>query len=119
MSEATWLKEFYPIEADRVPENKAIKHSLVKWYGLRKDSLKKHGLKNPPIFVNDESCALCHFYNDGTLPACDGCPLNEYLGRPCASWTNKHEFEEYEEKGDPEPMIAALEAIEFVERTCK
>lgn len=119
MSQETWMKEFYPVPAHDIPKNKAIKHSLVKWYGLRKESLEKHGLNAPPIDVDDQSCALCQRYNYGPRYFCKNCPLAEYLGRPCASWTKKHEFEAYEIKGNPEPMIAALEAIEFVERTCK
>lgn len=116
MSETTWRKEFYPIDAGKVPASKAIKHSLVKWYGLRKDSLKKHGLEYPPIRVDADTCALCNHYfytND-----CKGCPLAEYLGRRCDT-SAKSEFHAYDENGNPEPMIAALEAIEFVERTCK
>lgn len=121
MSDKSWMKEFYPVDADLVDEKDAIKHSLVKWYGLRKESLEKHGLTEPPIDIDDSSCALCRaYYSFYEVTRCSKCPLYQYLGRPCASiLCGTYEFDHYTDKGDPEPMIAALEAISFVEDTCK
>lgn len=118
MSEQSWLKEFYPVSADEVPENLAIKHSLQKWYGLRKESLSKHDLSSPPIDVNSDSCSLCQQYNDGY---CNRCPLAEFNGTECDRMNDDriNIFVQYIRINNPEPMIAALEAIEFVERTCK
>lgn len=126
MSEQTWFKEFYPIDAGDVPASKAIKHSLVKWRGLRKESLRKHGLTKPPIEVNDESCALCKNYISPSdfwdevdfLTNCSDCPLKQFLGKRC-DYSDNSVFIKYLDYGNPEPMIAALEVIEFVERTCK
>jgi hypothetical protein len=118
MSEETWLKEFYPVHANKVPEKKAIKHSLQKWYGLRQENLKKHGIHYPPIEINGSSCALCkQYFNAG----CVKCPLAQFNGRQCdeSDGENFSLFFAYDWQDDPEPMIAALEAIEFVERTCK
>lgn len=117
MSEQTWMKEFYPVDACDVPADKAIKHSLVKWRGLRKESLRKHGLTQPPIEVNDESCALCKNYIL-EVSDCSDCPLKQFLGNRC-DYSDYSVFIKYLDYENPEPMIAALEAIEFVERTCK
>jgi len=118
MSKETWLKEFYPIPADEVPENEAIKHSLQKWYGLREENLKKHGLLSPPISICSKTCALCEQY---ISRGCRNCPLYQFNERPCDEGDGEKLslFLAYDWQYDPEPMIAALEAIEFVERTCK
>lgn len=118
MSEASWKKKFYPIDADLVDEEDAIKHSLVKWYGLRKENLKNHGLSEPPIYIDADTCALCHHYDNG-FDSCWKCPLYQFLGRSCASGVNGGEYYCYMDYGDPEPMIAALEMVDFIERTCK
>lgn len=115
MSEASWKNEFYPIDADLVDEEDAIKHSLVKWRGLRKENLLKHGLEWVPIEVSGATCALCKAY---WLAGCKKCPLYQFLGSRCDDGS-KAPFVMYSERYTPEPMIEALEVIEFVERTCK
>lgn len=121
MSNETWLEEHYQIPAKDVPEADAIKHSLAKWYGLRKSEMNKHGIEHVPIEVNGETCALCHHYIDLSRQiqyVCDECPLCQYLGKRCYAG-DKSVFALYDDCGNPEPMIAALEAIAFVEETCK
>lgn len=120
MSEASWIKEFYPVPADKVPEENAIQHSLVKWYGLRKENISQHSVIEAPIWPDGESCALCVNYavEDSRDWHCGKCPLKEYLKRPCFRGKNSV-YEAYIERADPEPMIAALEAIAYVEKVCK
>lgn len=115
MTTTSWMAEFYPINAELAPESEAIKHSLRKWKGLTEKNLQKHGISSPPIEVTDTTCSLCISYKS----KCMACPLGQYLGRPCASYHGKYEFEEYIENGNPIPMITALEAIAEVERICK
>lgn len=52
MSMETWKKEFYPIDASKTSENGALAHSLRKWKGLTRASLKKHGLVKGSDYLN-------------------------------------------------------------------
>lgn len=44
MSMRSWKKEYYPVEAAKVPKELAVVASLRKWIGLRLDNLQRHGL---------------------------------------------------------------------------
>ena len=127
MSIESWSKKFYPIEASKVKTVKeAIRHSLRKWRGLRKNQLSLHGLEKKAyretkfiikvgnvgddivFWVDDETCALCHMFMDmegdgDRCDRCDRCPLCE--GKDGC----EDEFEEWVQDDNPEPMIKALE----------
>lgn len=103
MSIESWKAEFYPVQAQRCPQDQAIAHSLKKWDGLREENLQKHELRpshkstdivairhelgaaENTFYIHSSSCALCaHFYapdgveedEDGNeLPLCSTCPL--------------------------------------------
>jgi len=122
MSIKTWESEFYPTEARTVPKDRraALEHSLRKWRGLRAEALARHEMGRAvgdicavdgsgDIFpVNSDTCALCvHWF--GPYKGCSDCPLAEELGHPCAG-SDHWAFNFWGRTGDPEPMIAALEA---------
>ena len=119
MSEKSWIDEFYPVPADKVKGKiTAIKHSLKKWEGLTKENLEKHNLSEPPIWVDSETCALCHLYfNESKYDidesiACDSCPLKKSLGYPCDDNQQAEKFMSpysvWRRQRNPEPMIEAL-----------
>ena len=135
MSLDSWKKEFYPVEASEIAFNGSvsdcIKHSLVKWYGLRKENLEKHGVKytsdefalsdkSAPVYsiatqtleIDSASCALCQKYDTN----CILCVLAESNGGACDEAANGREavYNAFVDANDPdnpdpEPMIAALE----------
>jgi len=46
MTIKTWKEEFYKVKpSKRMSKVEAIQHSLLKWQGLTKSNLKKHGVK--------------------------------------------------------------------------
>lgn len=124
MSLASWKAEFYPMPADEVPAKDAAMHSLVKWIGLRKKNLARHGIYRTGneiadenadyISIDDSSCALCvHYakYKSG-WSGCKGCPLYEVRGGGrCDKYMEEELVPPYTEfltNGDPEPMIEWL-----------
>jgi hypothetical protein len=129
----TWKQEFYPIKAEQAAEKgdvAAVEHSLVKWKGLRTKNLVKHGLVRGSgtirersgctdvdyeFYIDWSSCALCQMHPK----QCATCPLAQHLRMSCdgsvryEQHPNNHglaPFSTYSIYGDPEPMIAALEA---------
>lgn len=129
MSFESWRKKFYPVTAKEaaVSDSLAVKHSLQKWVGLRKENLGKHGLELPSLpgtilfnksdgaaafFVNCETCALCHRHYDND---CEGCPLVKN-GTTCFDPGRPYDI--FIKTGDAEPMIIALshlnESLEMV-----
>lgn len=116
MSLETWKAEFYPVEAISVPEDQAVEHSLQKWYGLRKENLKRHGVRHTGVNITDDagkqlainghSCALCRHH-----PECTGCPLVRVHGVPCDEDGDMplSPYVRFIDAGDPEPMIEILE----------
>lgn len=106
MSVVTWKAEFYPVEAEDAARGaepqQAMEHSLLKWIGLTKSNLEKHGLfkKNNwtvlwdgdgQFVVSTDTCALClryHFslaksLNNTPRNPCADCPLVKVRGIPC------------------------------------
>lgn len=86
MSLRSWMKEFYPVPANKVRGKvAAIKHSIQKWQGLSPAALKRHDIVRVDceLFDDDEhrfdidssTCALCQVTNTD----CEDCPL--YLVR--------------------------------------
>jgi hypothetical protein len=131
MSIESWKAEFYPVPADEVPVDQAITHSLRKWEGLRKENLDRHELtrirrritsrSGSEFRVDGSSCALCHRYlvdgdGDAYDVSCDDCPLSiERDGVACDNLFNNEEvspWNEFDEKGNPEPMIFWLNAAQ-------
>ena len=113
----SWMKEFYPIPADKVTQKReALRHSIRKWRGLLPENLAKHKVKcvNGDVVDRDlksfaidtESCALCCLYlahNCVTRPACSACPIKQVTGRTCLA-----AYADWECTGDPTPMLKIL-----------
>lgn len=115
MSAETWLAEFYPVAADKVPVEQALQHSLVKWKGLRPEALAKHEITKPPIDIDAGSCALCehHCDCDGEV-SCQTCPLYLTRGETCDCPVGDEflaPYQMYSLEHNPEPMIDLLEEV--------
>lgn len=125
MSLESWKAEFYPIPANEVPEEDAIRHSLQKWRGLTTENLERHGMEwdkesgdiveidGECVFdIDGDSCALCTYYfgwgkYDAEL--CSTCPLQKTMGDKCMPFERENAFGEFVMEGNPLPMIEALE----------
>lgn len=129
MSLALWKKEFYKTPAEKVSKRFAVKHSLRKWVGLKKDNLKKHGVmiadsdrvinasdldklaccgNVDSVEIDESTCSLCiHFADmDNEKDVCEKCPLYK-IGKSC--WENNSPFERFLGTGNVSPMIRAIE----------
>lgn len=136
MSDESWIKEFYPVDAGRfIGTNDwlaGLKHSLQKWTGLRPKNLAKHGLhldghvlKNKDddicFIIASTTCALCVMsLTDRYNIYCPRCPLYEahgdrncdYTAPPEAledEWEDTSPFADLTIRGNPEPMITLIE----------
>jgi hypothetical protein len=96
MSIKTWVEEFYPQSASSVDcELDAVKHSIKKWEGLRKEALNRHDVmlsgnvvrevKGEANFHFDaDNCSLCVI----SCKICPKCPLAFVRGGiPCTTRT--------------------------------
>lgn len=122
MSLSTWKKEFYPTEAKNVKEADAVEQSLRKWIGLRRKNLAKHGVRhdmdityligdgNYNMVIDGDSCALCQHYLSLNFKPCSDCPLYAALGGSC-DYDRSAPYDIWRNTSNPEPMIAALQAI--------
>lgn len=132
MSMETWKAEFYPVAAEDCAKDdlSMIDHALLKWSGLSKENLNRHGLGaacHGEIYFSDDegryldgflvggnSCALClsYSYSQGLSP-CDKCPLK--LVRDGFSCDRSHDegsespWESFTSDNDERPMIKLLE----------
>lgn len=114
MSLQTWMDEFYPVEADKVPKDQAVQHSLTKWIGLRAENMERHGVymrlgelrekgsgKCDVLDIDATSCALCHHHFVSEVMAgkkCKTCPLAQVRnGYACDSLQRDAEYNEAEE----------------------
>lgn len=112
MSKASWMSEFYPVDASAVSKAQALNHSIRKWMGLLPENLKRHRLSEPPFSVDADTCALCKIH--WTQESCGECPLYLVRGRVrCDSETvadapGWSPFDAYTERGNARPMLAWL-----------
>lgn len=125
MSLESWKAEFYQLDADaeavQVDDITRTRHSLQKWIGLRKGNLERHAVRKgvtalhdskTEFFIDADTCALCVAHYDRE---CVRCPLYKQLGNnKCYAkmFTTRYpaEYNIWVNQGNPEPMIAALEA---------
>jgi hypothetical protein len=109
-----------PVPADHVTAKCApVRHSLVKWYGLRESNLRRHGgraddttvfFTDRNLFVDATSCALCVLHTEpGSTgePDCSKCALTAVRGAPCYEGDGNPYLEFWFRK-NPEPMIELL-----------
>lgn len=134
MTLKTWKAEFYKIEPKKnMTKIGAISHSILKWEGLKKKNLKKHGLAFTEDYdvididgnlfePNADSCALCIKYSideysvddygrplipESEHSRCAKCPLYKSLGdTPC--WGYGSPWGEWLDNSSALPMIRAL-----------
>lgn len=126
MSIKIWMKKAYPVTASETTPDEATPHSLLKWRNARADVLRKHDLKleagtivdadGHSFSFNSSTCALCFHYLEedmGYGNDCTDCPLQQSLGRPCYEPDARgiSPYNMFYTFNDPEPMIAALEAV--------
>ena len=135
MSIKSWLAEFYPVDAQDAEDMtnlQAVRHSLQKWTGLRKENLAAHevcigeeyhpkavvpikrskSFSNPDriLRIDNNTCALCVKHAD--VDFCRTCPLARARGRQCDRSAyfrkNTSPWRAWVDNFDPEPMIALL-----------
>jgi hypothetical protein len=125
MSIKTWKSFFYPKSALNASTSplKAIDHSILKWSGLSKKTLRKHGLIRlrrviycniEQISIDDITCALCVYaennlkhYNiesiDDYCQYCQYCPIKIHTKKPCYS-----QYSKFISTGNTLPMLTLL-----------
>jgi hypothetical protein len=119
MSLQTWKEEFYPIPASECRKEDAVKHSLRKWIGLKKENLKKHGLRHlggswisevenneNGIVTSSPSCALCTLFVCGPESGIR-CPILGFSGRTCDD-----QYQCFTVDKHPECMIKLLSEVD-------
>lgn len=108
MSVESWKEEFYPVDAEDAAssDSEALAHSIKKWEGLTEESLRKHGLKEVPINMGSNTCALCvrHIEEE-----CMDCPIvrREHLRCGYIGSVYAH----YLVNRDPQPTINLLRSL--------
>ena len=111
MSLETWIAEYYPVSADECPEGGELQHAKLKYSGLRKASLDKHGMQKM-FGRGDHRFAI----TDGThcfwvgVTTCASCKRHFPMCRRCKLYGCKWRWKHWRKTGDPEPMIAHIKA---------
>lgn len=133
----TWLEIYYPECADETKKIDAIRHSLRKWIGLKKENLRRFNVSlsevdySAHVFkpkdadpesrmilleIDSESCALCFWYYkerfsiiNGEHP-CSACPLFDPINEKSCSDLHSPYYV-FAETRDPSDMIKALRKI--------
>lgn len=133
MSLTTWIRAFYPLEAQHTPEHLAITASLRKWKGLLPAARKKHRVHvregdladNKDTFhINSDSCALCvHYYDLASPDTCTNCPLTIVRGGKSCCNARPDEtlapWHRWIEDRTPTPMIRWLRKAAAMEQQAK
>lgn len=136
MSAKSWQQEFYPTPAHSCSAEDAVKHSLLKWTGLRDENLKRHGVRltnggrimtvesddlktriDYGIIIDSRSCALCIHYTGLYISDCINCPVYRVRENTKCDSKTSDELDKnvespwfiFKQRGDPEPMIKVLE----------
>tara|TARA_Y100000034_G_scaffold6296_1_gene6940 strand:- start:88 stop:438 length:351 start_codon:yes stop_codon:yes gene_type:complete len=110
----SWLEEF------------GNQGDLQKWIGLRKENLKKHGLKRRDkklyeygkpyavYSITTKTCDFCkkHYrrLNYG-LSDCSTCPLFKIRNAKCFKPRDDSPYAKYINKSNPEPMIELIRSV--------
>ena len=115
-----WKKEFYFVDACLTIDNdiEATRASLKKWRGLTPENLDKHSLTKDGIVlkgldsltqfrINCENCSLCirTYDEEEDESDCNLCPIS----RLPETADCIHEFTQWANTGDAQPMIELLE----------
>lgn len=131
MSFESWKEEFYPVDAETVPKERALEHSIQKWKGYLRENLLKHDLTLEqmiehdltvnPLFASTRSCALCwHHYDTGRYSnICSGCPLFK-SGNGClediyenGDFVSESIYSQVEDNPCEETIQALIDALEY------
>ena len=106
MTIATWKAEFYIQDADKVLfEDEALQHSILKWTGLLKENLNKHGLTVVQGCVSDKNTLRGYMPIVGNN--CALCQVNEFCAL-CVLGGCGEEYEHFLNDNDPTPMLDLL-----------
>lgn len=141
MSFQTWIKEFYPIDAEEianqneVTDEELILHSLKKWKGALPENTEKHNVTYKNHMIESQSvedqfygaivfatgtCSLCQKYDGESCGTSyrsksDDCPIIRMRGIPCDRLYEKTENAYSDSESNPKPMIKLLEeTLNFV-----
>lgn len=130
MSIESWMKEFYPIDAEEtankseVTDEELILHSLKKWTGALPENTEKHDVTYKDHTVEDRfddaivfatgTCSLCVKYDGNSCGTsyrniAEECPIVRMRGIPCDRIYEKTENAYSDSDEDPTPMIRLLE----------
>lgn len=136
MSLESWKQEYYPVPANETDKSDAVAHSLRKWLGLRPEVLAAHSLVmfgcrlcekdnlGTGLYIDADSCALCHHYSPDSVYAedddteCERCPLYKARGgHVChvddvAAGETETPFRAFTRTDNPEPMIRWLQVTQ-------
>lgn len=124
MSLESWKNEFYPVTAIAIASEgndlDLIKHSILKWEGMRLPNLLEHGLQidsgsdieDPAtlshLYIDTDSCALCQRYYD--YGSCVQCPIVKVTGKRCTEG-EPSPYETWGMDNNPEPMVELLKEV--------
>jgi hypothetical protein len=121
----SWKFEFYPTPASDCKSGiEAVEHSLQKWKGLTKKSLKQHGMRqwkdtlfyepadpsdDDMFSLDSDTCAMCEIFFDGDR-LCDLCPIKLTTGMECSD--DNSIYQRYIRTGNgARKMVAVLKKI--------
>lgn len=119
MSIRTWKKEFYPVSAQRTKKADALEHSILKWTGLLKKNLKRHGAfaddlgyirdkDGREFWIGRKDCSLCKFFHSRYQnETCVSCPIHRLTGEDCDDKSGSP-FQIWNNKRDARPMLSVL-----------
>lgn len=132
MSIKTWKEEYLKPLKEGDGKLSAILKSTLKWEGLKKKNLKKHGVRlegewlidtqNDHFLLGEDNCHLC-FYADeirnrkgSILSGCRFCPMYEATGTTCANSDAWMKFK----SGNSRPIRALLKQtlIHVISTSC-
>lgn len=130
MSIETWKAEFYATDAEETSAHEAMDHSIVKWEGLSKKNLDRHGVRKDARdsrLTDDEgdrfsiyggTCALCvHFESQGE---CTACSLSQARGGVRCDMQRLDEsvspYFAFVCDSDPQPMLKWLKKAKRFEQ---
>ena len=120
MSLETWKAEFYPIPAEEVSTDDALRHNLALWVGIRQENLDKHDViyhshavydgahTNNPFPMDSNTCALCKQHAD----TCATCPIYDvkFKASVYKQLAGCHDaYRIFLKEDTPEPMINLLQ----------
>ena len=109
MSLKSWKKEFYPKPVHMCSYKKAGEHTELKWTGLSKKNLKKHGgthdwalinFEDDTLRIDSDTCLWCRI-DLSAYSSCTSCP--GYIGNNKIKCDSA--YHHWKATGDVRPML--------------